>query len=118
MKQMNGHHAYVFQSEEDARDAAKALKDGHVCVDTRTVWSMCKPQEAEQRLRLATVVVSGTNRDGNPTGEPKVKTCDLWSMLKVVLGPDGIDVELDRRIERAIEDGELERTKWRKGERS
>lgn len=114
MKNMNGHHCYVFQTAEDARDAAKALRDGNVTFDAFTVTSMCVPREAEARLRVATVMVSGIGRNGELTGVPVPKCVDLWAGMSKCFGPDGIDIELDRRIERAIEDGQLERTKWKK----
>lgn len=111
MIELNGNHMYVFQTAEDARDACVALKDGHRVVDTNTVLSKCRPNEAEARLRTATVMVSGIDKHGNLTGTPHPKTIDLWVNLKVVRGPDGIDIDLDRRIRVAIEDAEMERTK-------
>lgn len=107
----NGSFMYQFQTGEDAIDACKALKDGYRSVDTCTVLSKCRPNEAEARLRTVSVQVSGVDRNGNPTGEPKTKTIDLFANIRRIIGPDGIDVDLGQRVERAIEDAELERNK-------
>ena len=60
------------------------------------------------------VMVSGVGKNGELSGVPKPQCVDLWANMVRCVGPDGIDIDLDRRIERAIEDGNLERLSWKK----
>lgn len=106
-------YTYVFQSREDAIDAAYVLDDARRATDIYTVISTSTPLEAEQRLRSCSVKSSGRNKVGELTGEPRIQGRDLWVNIRAVRGPDGLDVDLHQRIDRAIEDAELERFKAR-----